>query len=675
MEIYHLLNGGNVMKYKFNNRVIKPCLYSCDNIITEANKEFIKFTGYALDELLGKSLIEIGVMIRINSQILLDNISGKYSGYVFTKSLSAREVNISLFYGKEANEKIYTFVEKLNSRLDDKLIFEKQILSDNIVGIAIYSVPDLIMVKANQKYLDFQDFPFNEQETCIGLTIREIITGYVGTESENITKTVIESRKSSYRKAIKFEKFKRGTTYWDSNRTPIFENGIMKYIMFTTSDATERVLKNQRIERQNKMIVQQNQKLESIIENMPDAFLIYNKHGEITHFNPEARKLYPEIDSLTNRDTIYNGFQYYNLDNKIILKENIPTMRAFRGEKIRNERIVIKRTDKLKITEVNATPIFNKRNELVSVVVLHHDISEVVNNEFYIKKQQELLLITEKEKNEALKDAIKIKDDFLYLITHELKTPLAVISLALQAIEHLCSTEVTEKLSNYLKIINQNTNRQLRLVENLLDITRMNSNQVKINISNSNIKYVVESVVNSVRVYAKQKNVNLKFTTDLRIMNIYFDEEKLERILLNLLSNALKFTPNSKSITVSLSIKKHKNTNMISVSVQDEGLGIPNDKQEVIFERFGQADTSLSRQAEGTGLGLYLVKLLVDVLGGEICLKSQLGKGSTFTIFLPIVKPINIDEIASCNEVNSKLMRSDNNVIQTAKIEFSDIYF
>jgi len=98
MEIYHLLNGGNVMKFKFNNRVIKPCLYSCDNIITEANKEFIGFTGYALDELLGKSLIEIGVMIRINSQIPLDDISGKYSGYVFTILCPKTLVSFSYVY-------------------------------------------------------------------------------------------------------------------------------------------------------------------------------------------------------------------------------------------------------------------------------------------------------------------------------------------------------------------------------------------------------------------------------------------------------------------------------------------------------------------------------------------------------------------------------------------------
>ena len=137
--------------------ITEPCLCSCDSIITKVNKEFVEFTGFTKHELLGKSLMEIGAIIRVNTQIHLNNIIDIYSGYVFTKALSAREVNISHFYYKEVNEEIYTFVEKPNSRIDDKMIFMEQTLSDNMVGISVYSIPDLIMVKVNQKYLDFHD--------------------------------------------------------------------------------------------------------------------------------------------------------------------------------------------------------------------------------------------------------------------------------------------------------------------------------------------------------------------------------------------------------------------------------------------------------------------------------------------------------------------------------------
>ncbi len=128
------------MHYNFNDRIIEPCLYSCNSIITNVNKEFTDFIGFTMDELSGKALIDVGDMIRINSQMYLDHINGQYIGYIFTKLLEVREVTISVFYDKETNEQVYTFVEKPNSRLDDKLNFEKQVFTDNMQGLAVYSV-------------------------------------------------------------------------------------------------------------------------------------------------------------------------------------------------------------------------------------------------------------------------------------------------------------------------------------------------------------------------------------------------------------------------------------------------------------------------------------------------------------------------------------------------------
>ena len=806
-------NGGNVIKNNSNKKIIEPCLYSCNSVITDANQEFLEFTGFIMAEVLGKSLINIGATIRINKQILLDNISGKYTGYIFTKLLEAREVNISMSYGKEAEEKTYTFVEEPNSRLDDKLIFEKQTLLDNIVGVAIYSVPDLIMLKVNQKYLDFHDSPYNEEETSIGLSIREIVTGYVGTESDTITRTVLETQKSSYRKEIKYERFERGITYWDTTRTPIFEGGKIKYMLLTTSDSTERVLKNQRIERQHKVIEQQkeqlerqkeqlkqkntqlvgilenlseavvltdnegkyvmrnkearqliyrsealtelgdsfnttqyfdmegnrmlfenlpgiralrgeivknvkmhvinpekdyfinnsaipiyntngdlttvvscfhdvtetiekskkieqqNKDLETIIENMPDAFLIYNKQGELTHFNSEARKLYPEINSLNTNDNLYNGFLYCDLDNNIIPIENVPIVRAFSGEKIRNERIVIKRAARLQITEINATPIFDDNKDLVSVVMSHRDISEAITNEMHIKNQQELLLIAEKEKNEALKREMEMKDEFLSLISHEFRTPLTVINSAIQVMELICKNELSDKAKGLLNKIRQNSNRQLKLVNNLLDITRMNAGHLKINKTNIDIVLFTRSITESIAIFAEQKCIKLSFFSPLKKIIMGVDDEKYERILLNLLSNAIKFTPENQSVTVRISRRMVQGKCMVGIQVRDKGVGIPDDKKELIFERFGQVDNSLTRQAEGTGIGLHLVKMFVEVMGGEITLESEVGKGSMFTILLPIEKA----KEASIEQMPQDI--SNQRLIRAKAIEFSDIYF
>lgn len=418
----------------------------------------------------------------------------------------------------------------------------------------------------------------------------------------------------------------------------------------------------------------QKELFESVVENMHDALAIYDKEGKIEFINAEARNLYKHLHFGTTVENINDGFQFFDFKKNVILEENLPVRRVLKGEKIRNERMIIKCADRKQYTEINATPIFDDKNSLKSAVVSHHDISDIIEHEQELKRRQEKIIRSEQEKRETIEAAMKLKDEFIYLITHEFKTPIAVISSVLQTIESFLKADVSERLGRYLNMIKMNTNRQLRLVNNLLDITRLNSGHIKLNKRCADIVYITNSIVNSVEEYARLKQINLSFTSDLVKKDIYIDEEKFERIMLNLLSNALKFTPNGKDIYVLLSTKRHKNKNFISISVKDEGIGIPEDKQRVVFDRFGQADTSLSRQAEGTGLGLHLVNLLVNALDGEILLKSEPGIGSTFTVLLPAVKSKSLDK-EEFNQLNNQLISKDERIIQSASIEFSDIYF
>jgi two-component system, sensor histidine kinase and response regulator len=295
------------------------------------------------------------------------------------------------------------------------------------------------------------------------------------------------------------------------------------------------------------------------------------------------------------------------------------------------------------------TKPFN-RKELISRVRTH----------ISLKKAKDEL----EKKNVELEKAMKMKDDFLLLMTHEFKTPINVIHAALQTIESIYGHELHENIKKYLKSIKLNSFRQLRLVNNLLDITRINTEHFKIQKRNEDIVFISQSIINSVDIYAKQKGVELNFASDLQCLEMAIDDEKYERILLNLLSNAIKFTPKDKSIYVNISCKNRKAV----ITVRDEGIGIPKEKQDLIFERFGQVDSTLSRQAEGTGVGLSLVKSLVSAMGGKITVHSEEGEGSTFTITLPITKLRSKD-----SPMNMSLLH-DHRIIQAVQIEFSDIY-
>ncbi len=255
---------------------------------------------------------------------------------------------------------------------------------------------------------------------------------------------------------------------------------------------------------------------------------------------------------------------------------------------------------------------------------------------------------------------IETKDRFIALISHEFKTPITIINAAIQTMSIVCKDEMTPKMEGYLSKINRNTLRQLRLVDNLLDITKIKAGQMKVNMKNVDIISMTREITESIRVYSQQKNIHLAFCSDLDRKVMQMDELIYERILLNLISNAIKFTPAEKSISVVLTDKY----DFIQLEVIDTGIGIPEEKQELIFERFGQVDSSLSRHAEGTGIGLYLVKSFVTILGGEISLISREGYGSNFTVLLPaVLSP------SGGNDPETDVRK----VEYTASMEFSDI--
>jgi len=181
------------------------------------------------------------------------------------------------------------------------------------------------------------------------------------------------------------------------------------------------------------------------------------------------------------------------------------------------------------------------------------------------------------------------------------------------------------------------------------------------NLSNKNIVEVIERIVTSVTAFTESKGINIIFDTNIEEKIIACDPEKLERIVLNLISNAIKFSDEGDEILVYVKDKDE----FVEISVKDNGIGIEKKYLDIIFDRFKQVDKSLSRNTEGTGVGLSLVKSIVELAGGSITVESEVGKGSKFTVNLPSKKVLQENMLYSSN------VRSDNESIQ---VELSDIY-
>lgn len=415
------------------------------------------------------------------------------------------------------------------------------------------------------------------------------------------------------------------------------------------------------IERQNQAIKQQKEMLEAILDNMQESLYVFDKDGRYITINKVAKQRHSvPFNTIQER---YKIEKRYDMEGNLIPFEKMPGYRVMCGETVKNMFMRYEAEGQDYYAFVSGTPIFDEKGKFLYGIVSSLNMTDFMKNQHALEKTQEKLLIAEREKNETLKKTIEMKDDFLSLISHEFRTPLNVINTAIQALIFMYEDELSDRVKEYIGMIRQNTFRQLRLVNNLLDITRADAGRIKVHKKNIDIVFLTKSIAESVYTYASQKGVELTFASSIKDKVIGIDDEKYERILLNLLSNAIKFTPEGRSIAVKLyAVEKG-----ICVEVKDNGIGIPEEKLSVIFKRFGQVDSSLSRQAEGAGIGLSLVKRFVEALGGSIDVKSKTGKGSKFTVFLPD------DKVQEESEDQSGDLM-DNHLVQTINVEFSDIY-
>jgi PAS domain S-box-containing protein len=766
-------------------------------VVVEVDNNFFEYTGFSKQEICGKTTTDVmNGLLRMKIPVH-ELEAGKTTGpwYLFTKSHVVEEVYITLNYGQSTDEQVYTLNRKPDSLLGQGFAFMEQQFYQNEVGIAVYSVPDLILLKANDKYLGFLDEPFCKPENSIGRPVGEIAGSWAGSTFEEIWAGVLMTQKPCYIKGKEYDGFSRGRTYWDSTITPVFEKGSLKYLYIYSSEVTNEILMKKQLAEKVGIIWQQKELFQTVIENMSDGISIFDRDGKYVFFNEEAKKsLFPVIENLKNVGDTYHEAEYLDITGSRISFDDFPPKRVLRGEKFTSARIVAKQPDKTMYIDVSGTPIFDNEGNFFMGIICTRDITKQIRNEemilrqnkeveailenmsdglftvtpnneinminesaknffcqsgnsrkihdlfelfsFFdenrnavteenfpsktvlsgervnskrlvckradgtkyvnisgspildengqvrmavmcmrdvteyvekgdeIKEQQKNLLRYEIEKNQLLEKMIIMKDEFLSTISHEFKTPLNVINSAVQAMELLCRDELSLRAKRYIRSIRQNAFRQLRLVNNLLDITRVQAGRLKIHKKNLDIVFLTKAIVESVSLYAGQKAITLKFSSAFNDRVIGIDEEKYERILLNLLSNAIKFSPEGKEVLVKLSHSK----NSLRIDVRDKGMGIPKEKQEEIFERFGQVDSSLTRQAEGTGIGLSLVKMLADVLEGKISVRSEVGKGSCFTLLLPDQLAVEEEEEPMMKEL------ADNRLIQATAIEFSDIY-
>lgn len=371
-------------------------------------------------------------------------------------------------------------------------------------------------------------------------------------------------------------------------------------------------------------------KYRSIIENMQLGLLEVDLNNTII-------KVYPQFNEMTG----YSGDELIGLNAPDVL--GVEEDSDFHQNQIetRNEGRtgiyevrIRKKNGELIWVLISGAPFYDEHGNVAGSIGIHYDITN--------RKQLEQELIQAKSKAESAQEAEKL---FLASMSHEIRTPLnAIIGMS-----HLMSETKLDSVQNdYLQILQSSANILQHLISDILDISKIDSSSFELNITSLDLQELCLSLLRSFEYKKQNKTIefNLEFDSAIK-HHVFSDAQALSQILINLLSNAEKFTAEGEVLLqVSAAQEKSDNKMRLSFSVKDTGVGISVEKQQHIFERFKQADKSVSSQYGGTGLGLYISSQLVQLLGGELQVASAEGEGANFYFTLDVALDTTKGEIS-----------------------------
>jgi len=235
-------------------------------------------------------------------------------------------------------------------------------------------------------------------------------------------------------------------------------------------------------------------------------------------------------------------------------------------------------------------------------------------------------------------EANRMKSEFVSIVSHQLRTPLSGLKWSINLLLGRRLGKLTEKQRKYLEIINESNNRMIKLVNDLLNVSRIEQRKLELKPRTFFIKDLIEEVVRESKLLAESRKVKLSFTLSRNLPKVSADPEKIRLVIQNLIDNAIKYCKDEGGLVEVKANMDGKNKKMLMISVKDNGLGIPYFLQKQIFNKFSRGDNLIKQKVEGAGLGLFIAKGIVNLSGGKINFKSREGKGSIFWFTLPISK-------------------------------------
>ncbi|TCT12946.1 two-component system sensor histidine kinase VicK [Natranaerovirga pectinivora] len=339
----------------------------------------------------------------------------------------------------------------------------------------------------------------------------------------------------------------------------------------------------------SEMIGEKN-KLETVFSHMTDGILVFDKEGNLTHINPAAKRLF-EVGENKEFNNIFSVFMDVNYENMLL--------------KVHKDIIqhIIKNEDKY--LNICFAPYQLQSNKNIGIICVVQDVTKH-------KKLEEM------------------QKEFVANVSHELRTPLTTIKSYTETLLD-GAMEEEEILKKFLEVINNESDRMTSLVKDLLDLSKLDSKQTQFTMQLMNLTYVLEDSVTKYEIHAKKKNQRILFKKPDKAYKIVGDANRIEQVIKNIISNAVKYTKEDGTIEINM---YQELENMI-ISIKDTGIGIPKEDVDRVFERFYRVDKARSRAMGGTGLGLSIAREIMEYHGGTIRVESSFGEGSCFYLVFP----------------------------------------
>ena len=386
-------------------------------------------------------------------------------------------------------------------------------------------------------------------------------------------------------------------------------------------------------------------RLDLIIDSVADPILVTDQEGDIVLMNTPAERLFnaPGIeDEAALRRVRANGANLTSFVSNVLTRSG---EQRYRGEIQLGDPV----TGRPLPVEALAGTILSEQGELMWVVTILHDLTEAIEKARLFEQLKQASVELERKVQEAtseladqnellrrqhiaLEQASALKSQFLANMSHEFRTPLNAILGYTHMLLNNVTGHVSDPQRKSLSRIDSNARHLLALINDILDITRIEAGRMPLNATAFSVGELFEEVQAELEPIIKRSNLAVSTKVRGGVPTLRTDRQKVKQILLNLLSNALKFTP-AGSVTMTASYDSR--LKQVDIAVRDTGVGIPPEDQAKVFEDFRQLDSSPARGYGGTGLGLSICRRLAHILGGTIDLQSAPGKGSTFTLRLP----------------------------------------